>query len=99
MPTLPTTDSEFDKWEIPRQKSERLSAHKRGYDKKWSAARLRHLAKFPLCNRCEDKGILNTANVVDHIVPHKGDKKLFWDRYNWQSLCTFHHNQKTGRGK
>ena len=32
------------------------------------------------------------ANVVDHIVPHKGDLHLFWNQGNWQSLCTTHHN-------
>jgi 5-methylcytosine-specific restriction protein A len=32
--------------------------------------------------------------VVDHIVPHRGDKKLFWDSSNWQALC----DGQTGRG-
>lgn len=27
------------------------------------------------------------AQVLDHIVPHKGDKTLFWDSANWQGLC------------
>ena len=35
------------------------------------------------------------ATVVDHIKPHRGDKKLFWDRGNWQPLCEHHHNVKT----
>lgn len=39
-----------------------------------------------------DHGILT---VVDHIVPHRGDQKLFWDRGNWQPLCEHHHNVKT----
>ena len=25
--------------------------------------------------------------MLDHIVPHKGDMKVFWDRANWQGLC------------
>jgi 5-methylcytosine-specific restriction protein A len=25
-------------------------------------------------------------------VPHKGDRALFWDRDNWQPLCTSCHN-------
>jgi 5-methylcytosine-specific restriction protein A len=33
--------------------------------------------------------------VVDHIIPHKGDKKLFWSRDNWQSLCLSCHNRKS----
>jgi 5-methylcytosine-specific restriction endonuclease McrA len=32
------------------------------------------------------------ADVVDHIVPHKMDKALFWDRSNWQPLCKWHHD-------
>jgi 5-methylcytosine-specific restriction endonuclease McrA len=24
--------------------------------------------------------------MVDHKVAHKGDKKLFWDRANWQPM-------------
>ncbi len=35
------------------------------------------------------------STVVDHIKPHRGDKKLFWDRGNWQPLCEHHHNVKT----
>ena len=35
------------------------------------------------------------ATDVDHIVPHRGDKKLFWDESNWQALCHRHHSIKT----
>lgn len=35
------------------------------------------------------------ASIVDHIIPHKGDKQLFWDRDNWQPLCKKHHDRKT----
>ena len=38
---------------------------------------------------------ITMATVVDHIVPHRGDQKLFWDRGNWQPLCEHHHNVKT----
>lgn len=42
---------------------------------------------------CAARGLaLPLANVVDHIVPHRGDKWLFWARTNWQSLCKFHHS-------
>jgi 5-methylcytosine-specific restriction endonuclease McrA len=30
--------------------------------------------------------------VVDHITPHRGDKALLWDRFNWQPLCEGCHN-------
>jgi 5-methylcytosine-specific restriction protein A len=35
--------------------------------------------------------------VVDHIIPHKGDKDLFWDSNNWQPLCKTCHDEKTAR--
>ena len=35
--------------------------------------------------------------VVDHIVPHRGDQKLFWDKSNWQPLCKACHDRKTWR--
>jgi 5-methylcytosine-specific restriction protein A len=49
----------------------------------------------PLCVSCLKEGITRAARVVDHIIPHKGDMKLFWDRSNWQSLCIEDHNKKT----
>ncbi|MGM9590559.1 MAG: HNH endonuclease signature motif containing protein, partial [Faecousia sp.] len=43
-------------------------------------------------------GRLTPATVVDHIIPHRGDRKLFWDESNWQPLCKDCHNRKTGTG-
>lgn len=47
---------------------------------------------------CVTKGIgLPYATVVDHIVAHRGDTRLFWDSSNWQSLCTLHHSRDKQR--
>lgn len=73
----------------------RETAPERGYNHRWRRARLDHLKIHPLCVRCRAKGIVKAANVVDHIDPHKGCKGLFWDVSNWQSLCKYHHDQKT----
>jgi 5-methylcytosine-specific restriction protein A len=35
------------------------------------------------------------AEVVDHIVPHRGDISLFWDSTNHQPLCKRCHGRKT----
>ena len=35
------------------------------------------------------------AAVVDHIIPHRGDEKMFWDEANWQALCKRCHDKKT----
>lgn len=37
------------------------------------------------------------AQHVDHIIPHRGDLRLFWDRTNWQGLCVGCHNRKTAQ--
>jgi 5-methylcytosine-specific restriction protein A len=76
----------------------RPSASARGYDSKWNKARKTFLAAHPFCKTClEEQGIHTPAEVVDHIIPHKGDKKLFWDRKNWQPLCKCCHDRKTVR--
>jgi len=75
----------------------RLSASERGYDSRWQKARLAYLKKHPLCAECERQGKLTPATVVDHIQAHKGDKKLFWDRTNWQPLCKRCHDIKTAK--
>ncbi|MDU2265242.1 HNH endonuclease signature motif containing protein [Clostridium celatum] len=74
---------------------ERETATERGYDSKWRTARSRFLKVNPLCVRCKDEGRLVKATVVDHIKPHREDKKLFWDESNWQALCKRCHDKKT----
>lgn len=70
----------------------RLNSCKRGYDAKWRKYRRWFLERHPLCNICGAP-----ATVVDHIVPHKGDKELFWDINNHQALCKHCHDVKTVR--
>jgi 5-methylcytosine-specific restriction enzyme A len=66
---------------------------KRLYDTpRWKKLRRMHLAKEPLCRMCQAEGVVRAGVVVDHIKPHRGDPKLFWDEKNFQTLCAFHHN-------
>lgn len=37
---------------------------------------------------------MQAASIVDHVMPHKQDKTLFWDSTNWQSLCKDCHGLK-----
>ena len=46
---------------------------------------------------CDAEGLVTPSTTVDHIVPHKGDRTLFWDRTNWQALCKPCHDSKTAR--
>jgi 5-methylcytosine-specific restriction protein A len=74
---------------------QRASARERGYDNRWQKARKRFLKANPLCVKCKEQGKYVEATVVDHIVPHRGDKILFWDESNFQSLCKNCHDRKT----
>lgn len=76
----------------------RGGAAERGYDAEWRVERKRFLREHPLCVECMKTGKLRAATVVDHIIPHRGDKRLFWDRRNWQALCKDCHGYKTGCG-
>jgi len=70
-------------------------ASSRGYSSKWRRISKQYLESHPLCESCRKKGIYTKATVVDHIVPHRGDQKLFWDQTNWQPLCKKCHDKKT----
>ena len=80
-------------------KSKRSKAHKKNkkekslYGYKWQQGSTAFRKANPFCAKCGS--IFNT--VVDHIRPHRGDKKLFWDRSNWQVLCQTCHGQKSSR--
>lgn len=60
--------------------------------KTWKALRATQLHQEPLCKMCIDEGVTKAGDVVDHIVPHKGDWALFSDRKNLQTLCKHHHD-------
>lgn len=67
----------------------------KGYGRRWQKVSKLFLLKHPLCVRCKADGKLTAATVVDHIKPHRGDQKLFWDESNWQPLCKQCHDKKT----
>ncbi|MFC0217820.1 HNH endonuclease [Pseudochelatococcus lubricantis] len=75
----------------PAQKAEadarRPNARERGYDSAWDKARASYLASHPTCIRCGAP-----ATVVDHVIPHRGDRALFWNKVNWQQLCVQCHS-------
>jgi 5-methylcytosine-specific restriction protein A len=70
----------------------RPTARERGYDHRWRKARDQYLQAHPHCQRCG-----KPATLVDHIIPHRGDKALFWFPGNWQPLCTPCHNSAKQR--
>ena len=80
----------------PRHRFEaerRGSATERGYDSKWQRVRPGFIRSHPLCVCCLANGVISATEVVDHVVPHRGDMQLFWDRRNWQGLCWRCHRE------
>jgi len=75
-----------------RFRQERPSSAKRGYGRTWQKERRGFLLTHPRCAGCGAK-----ATLVDHIVPHRGNPALFWDRTNWQPLCFDCHARKSAR--
>lgn len=73
----------------------RGSASARGYDRRWQKYAKAYLTEHPLCVDCLKRKRVVEATVVDHIKPHKGDMKLFWNPSNHQALCKPCHDRKT----
>lgn len=64
----------------------------------WRALRKDVLFTVPLCVTCSAAGRVTVATDVDHIIPHRGDRELFFDIKNLQPLCKSCHSRKTRRG-
>jgi 5-methylcytosine-specific restriction protein A len=88
----------------------RASSNARGYTWGWSRRRARFLRQYPLCGMraggrppvlslCADEGRTTAGAHVDHVIPHRGDRSLFDDPENWQTLCVACHARKTGIGQ
>ncbi|MBS7696258.1 MAG: HNH endonuclease [Chelatococcus sp.] len=54
--------------------------------------RAHQLRRKPLCERCDQRGIITPADTVNHVKPHKGDWSLFIDPTNHQSVCKACHD-------
>jgi 5-methylcytosine-specific restriction enzyme A len=67
------------------------------YGAAWQRASKTWLAQHPLAVDIfgGHRGVLKVAEAVDHIIPHRGDRALFWDSSNWQGLTKSDHDRKT----
>ena len=62
---------------------------------RWKRLREAQLRKAPLC-QCEHHRGKDTgwpADVVDHITPHRGSRRLFFDANNLQSMNKACHDR------
>jgi 5-methylcytosine-specific restriction protein A len=82
-----------------------LAEHKRftkgKYGRPWRRAVAAWIAEDPdtrvFCVDCKAEGRLVLGDETDHIIPHRGDDTLFWDRSNWARRCKAHHSAKTAK--
>lgn len=66
------------------------------YDAEWRRYRRQYLLEHRTCmDPFGEHGLLVIASVVDHVIPHRGDRELFWDSANHQALCRLCHDRKT----
>jgi 5-methylcytosine-specific restriction protein A len=91
-PSCPVLVRGPGKCEPCRRKAEarRGTSTERGYGTAWRRYRAEYLAAHPTCRKCG-----KPATVVDHIKPHRGDQRLFWDPENHQPLDAGCHGRKT----
>ncbi len=85
-----------------KAQSGRKSGNQKFYNSTaWRKLRAWFIVQFPLCKPCLKKNKYTDctrkgAGVVDHVKPiNEGGAPL--DPENLQTLCTMHHNQKSGR--
>lgn len=64
---------------------------------RWKRMRLNQLRDEPLCRMCKQRHRVKAATVADHVTPHKGDERLFFDASNLQSLCSDCHTVSKAR--
>jgi 5-methylcytosine-specific restriction enzyme A len=57
---------------------------------RWQRLRKLQLTHHPLCKFCLERGVVTAANVVDHVVPYRGDWTVFVIG-ELQSLCDRRH--------
>ena|ERR1700680_2868689 len=70
----------------------RKSARARGYSPTWDKAAATFKRHNPLCLGCRALGKSVPTELVDHVEPHKGDVTKFWNVFNWQPSCRWHHD-------
>ena len=96
MPHLPTSPRRPWIPEKEKQTGRKNSNYEFYNSSAWRKNRGRYIRKYPLCVECQKEGITQAGQVVDHITPiNEGGDPMAWS--NLQTLCSTHHNQKSGR--
>ncbi len=88
--TMPTPKQERDSRYNARRQWQHLYSDKRWRNPVFGRSP-RQLRKDPLCVRCKAQGKVVIAKIANHIVPHKGDEKLFFSG-ELESVCKACHD-------
>jgi len=80
-----------------RSEAQRPTSAQRLYGRKWREAVAGYVKAHPWCALCAREGRSTPSATIDHIVAHKGDAGLFWDRQNWQPACLSCNSRKAAR--
>lgn len=82
----------------PKGREDRAKPWKRLYKTaRWQQLRMRVFIRDLFTCQDKDCGRIegDTSQLVaDHIKPHRGDERLFWDEANIQTLCKPCHDTK-----
>jgi 5-methylcytosine-specific restriction protein A len=83
----------------PAPVDDRQSSSKRGYGRRWREESKEFLKLHPFCqcDDCRRLAIPLRATIVDHSIPHRGDRELFWDKSNWRAMAKVCHDRKTAK--
>lgn len=60
------------------------------YTDDWKKLRSSHRKREPRCRTCGGPG-----QITDHVIEHRGNRELFFNPTNLQTLCRACHNTKT----
>lgn len=89
------TSSNHIKRDLQGERKISAGYHHLYFTKRWKQLRAKQLIIEPFCRECAKRGIRTRATDVDHIKPHRGNKRIFFDDTNLQSLCHSCHSRKT----
>lgn len=77
-----------EKWKNDRRREERAAV----YDWQWKQVEQMYSRLHPLCEDCEERGIVKVRDMVHHIVPI-ADGGAVYDFSNLRSLCWSCHGR------
>src|SRR5689334_8855121 len=81
------------------QERPNVDARKWYHTRRWELLKAQVRAEEPCCGMCLTEGQAVPGTQTDHIVPHRGNEALFFNRQNLQNLCEHHHSLKTQSGQ